>query len=247
MGGGRGAAAPRLTYIVVPGGGTDGAGRPLAHVGARLDRAAELYYELRGLAEARPGAAERVALLCLSQGTTHKPGVVGADGYAITEAAASVRYLVERKHVPPMAVQEEAFSWDTVGNAYFARMLFVEPAAAAEAVVITNEWHMPRAEAIFRRVFGLGAGGGGGDPRGRLRAGFRLRFVSVPDALEAGAAAARRRHEARSLRAFEENTRGVRTLRDLQHWLFTRHDAYASQRHFRDWRAELDAGVLASY
>mmetsp|Transcript_10747 Transcript_10747/g.32609 ORF Transcript_10747/g.32609 Transcript_10747/m.32609 type:complete len:250 (-) Transcript_10747:162-911(-) len=228
-------------YIVVPGGGIDERGKPLPHVISRLDRAADLFQEYREHHREPP------VVLCLSQGTTHLPNPKGSDGYAITEAAASVRYLAERRDVPPSSLREESFSWDTVGNAYFARALFMEPAGVTEAVVITNAWHMDRTEAIFKFVFGLPPFMPSQNGALRTKESLTLHFDAVADALPVNSLAARRRHEEDSLKIWRGNMANVKTLRDLEVWLFTDHNAYSVQRHFRDWRAKISSDTAKSY
>jgi len=228
-------------YIVVLGGGVDKDGRPLDHVYPRLDRAAELFFEYARSEDAMP------VILCLSQGTTHYPNPKGPDGYWITEAEAGIRYLAEEKEVPKTALMEESYSWDTVGNAYFARTLFLEPAGVTRAIVITNEWHMKRSEGIFNYVFSLPPHLPSPSSRLRSKDSWKFHFVAVEDGLEPATAAARREHEAASMEMFRQNTKKIKNLADFQRWLFTDHDAYSATRHFKKWRANLSAAALKSY
>lgn len=41
----------------------------------------------------------------------------------------------------------------TIGNAYFARVMHVEHLGASRLAIINNWWHMPRTKAVFGHVF----------------------------------------------------------------------------------------------
>ena len=106
------------------------------------------------------------------------------------EAVAGARYLI-KCGVDPKRIYIEAASWDTVGNAYFARTIHTDPSGWRRLLVITSESHLPRTEAIFRWVFGVA-------PECR----YCLDFDSTPDrGLAPELLAARKSREAASLPA----------------------------------------------
>ncbi len=130
--------------IVVPGGGLLPNGNLPNHSNKRVDKAIELYKQVDGNA----------IIIVLSAGTTHKPNPVDSKGFPITEADAAAKSLIQ-KGIPEKNVYQENISLDTIGNAYFLRVIHMEPARLNKLVVITNKWHMERTRAIFETVFSL--------------------------------------------------------------------------------------------
>ena len=143
------------------------------------------------------------AILALSGGTFHAPSELTEDGHVVTEAARTARYLTEELGVPAAQIVTETASFDTIGNAFFARTMHTDVRGWRSLLIITSEFHMPRSEAIFRTVFGLSltdsnthsevggpTGGGGGQP-------YHLQFLSASDdgVAEASALASRRSKE----------------------------------------------------
>ncbi len=141
--------------ILIPGGGVRAGGELPVWVTRRLDRALE-----------RAGNAW---LVPLSAGTPHRPPPLDDCGFPILEARAGADYLAARGAAPERILIEAA-SYDTIGNAYFSRVVHAIPRGFRRALVVTSEFHMPRTEAVFRWVYGLAG------PGGRLRAGFRHRI-----------------------------------------------------------------------
>lgn len=213
--------------LIIPGGGLDEAGRPSAWVAERLEAA------LR-----HDGEADWY--LVLSRGTTHRPPPRDAAGYAVDEAAASARYLMDRG-VATSRVLLEAWSLDTIGNAAFARLFHAELGGWRSCLVITSALHMPRTRAIFEWVFSL--------PPRRGRP-VKLAYEAVADeaALPPGAADARRRKEADALAEFRQTAAAVGSLAELHAFLFTRHAAYsAAGRASPHTAAEAKGALLGSY
>ncbi len=116
--------------VFIPGGGLREDGSLPPWTIARLDAALEVQ-----------DRAER--LITLSGGTVHKPPPLDPAGYPVFESRKAAGYLVGAG-VSPERVLTEICSYDTIGNAYFARALFSDPMALASCLVITSEFHMPR-------------------------------------------------------------------------------------------------------
>jgi hypothetical protein len=183
-------------------------------------------------------------LLTLSAGTTHKPNPLDENGFIIYEAAAAAQELIALG-ISPSAILEENASLDTIGNAYFARMVHVLPGGFKKVVVITNLWHMPRVEEIFRTVFSLPLSKEQQHTRGRR---VELAFESVRDALPSEQLEVRMAREKESLRVFVEATKGTwRDMKDLHSFLFQKHLAYASSRHTRQKVDTLNKELLGTY
>ncbi|CAF3870183.1 unnamed protein product [Rotaria magnacalcarata] len=54
------------------------------------------------------------------RGTTHHPPVLNKNSFPIDEATVSAAYLIER-NIPSNKILIENWSFDTIGNAHFAR------------------------------------------------------------------------------------------------------------------------------
>ena len=156
-------------------------------------------------------------IVCLSAGTVHRPPPISKEGFPLLESVAGADFLLSRG-VSASRIQVEASSYDTIGNAWFAKLLHVDPAGWRRLVVITSEFHMPRSQAIFEWVFGL-------EPKG-----YSLRFEATPDESFGKELLNRRRaKEAAGLTALRSVMDRIRDVRSMQTWLHTEHQAYAPQ------------------
>jgi len=190
--------------VLIPGGGFTAAGALHDAVCARLLRALE-----------EPGEP---ALIPLSRGTVHKPPPVDNAGFPVTEAGAAASFLI-RQGCKPRRIATETCSLDTIGNAYFARVVHTEPAGYRRLLVVTSEFHLPRAQCIFEHIFGIDAPA---QP-------YQLHFAGTPDTgYRAEALAARRLREEQSLATWRQSLQRLPSLAALHRWLFTQHTAYAT-------------------
>lgn len=110
------------------------------------------------------------SILALSAGTPHKAPPLDKGGRPVLEALAGARYLVSCGY-PPEKILTETASWDTIGDAYFARTIHTDPAYLRRIHVITSAFHMPRTEAIFRWVFTLTP----------VAPSYEMEFTAVPN------------------------------------------------------------------
>ena len=189
--------------ILVPGGGVREEGELPLWTKRRLDRAIEK----------RHGAY----VLALSAGTTHRPPPLDADGYPIFESVAAANYLIERG-VDPDKVLVETSSYDTIGNVFFSRVIHIEPLNIRRLLVITSDFHMPRARAIFEWIYRLEG----------LPQDYQIAFDAVSDeGIDQATLESRRRREMNSLEKLAATANTIHTLRDFHRWLFSKHGAYA--------------------
>lgn len=56
--------------------------------------------------------------------------------------------------VPGDLILKEDVSKDTIGNAYFCRLNYLEPNNWHKVIVVTSEYHLPRTKYIFEKVLG---------------------------------------------------------------------------------------------
>ena len=194
---------PGFDAILIPGGGVREKGELPLWMKRRLDRAAELHTD--------------EYIIALSAGTTHKPPPRDDEGFPILESVAAAHYLIQRG-VAPAKILTETSSYDTIGNAYFSRVVHVVPRRLCRLLIITSEFHMPRTEAIFRWVYGLDAPPGG----------YELYFEQVTDeGIDPQVLAARKEKEQASLERLLPIQARIHTLQQFHKWLFGEHAVYS--------------------
>ncbi|MCK4942546.1 MAG: YdcF family protein [Candidatus Aminicenantes bacterium] len=201
--------------ILVPGGGVRKGGEIPPWIKRRLDLAIQLSHE--------------EPIVTLSAGTVHRPPLLNKEGFPVFESLAAARYLIS-KGMDPQRIFTETCSYDTIGNAYFSRVIHVDPANFKRILVITSNFHMPRTESIFRWVFSLDTG---------VHA-YQLFFDSVPDrGIPRDALRARQEKEKKSLAQFLKTQKKIHSLKELHHWLFKTHAAYSVSKTIRKARGEI--------
>ena len=155
----------------------------------------------------------------LSAGSSHHPAILDSDGRLFTESLAGARYLTDRG-IRPDRIFCEGTAYDTVGNAYFSRVQLTDPLGWRRLLIITSQFHMPRAEAIFRWIYSLDSD-----------VPYQLEFAASPDAgLSDATLSARIGRERASLGTVEQLRERLTSMRAVAAWLFTAHGAYKAIR-----------------
>lgn len=208
-----------IDAVVVPGGGVTASGDLHPFVKARFDVALRVPAKLRGF------------VVALSAGTTHKPPPRTAEGFPVSEARAGAAYLLEAG-VDPDSILVEELSLDTIGNAFWLRLLHTEPRRLRRLHIVTNFFHSERTRFIFERVFSLPMAAGAWSWASFWCADvdrdYELTFESAPDVNVTGLTE-REKREAESLAMLREPTSilsradSIEALHKLMH---TEHGAY---------------------
>lgn len=168
-----------------------------------------------------------VAVICLSAGTAHVKQYITPDGLPLWESTASAAYLIHHKQYPLSShqVYAETTSYDTISNAFFTRTSFTDlnHDKWRKVLVVTNEFHIHRSQAIFDWVFSV--------PSSRPT-NYEMYYLSCNNVgLSNEALASRKEHEARG----EANIRTklaiqYTTLHDVWNFLITNHDFYSAEK-----------------
>lgn len=189
--------------ILIPGGGITPEFQPTPWTVSRLDYAFSV--------------SRRKYIITLSAGTTHHPPFIDPGGFPAFESIISANYLIQ-KGTPPYDIMTENCSYDTIGNAFFARFLFTEILSLENLLIITSEFHMPRTRAIFEWIFNL-------PPQ---KVNYSLSFVATPNTgLNNIDLEARMLGEKNRLNSFWELPKRIGNVTELHRWLYTEHAAYA--------------------
>lgn len=190
--------------ILIPGGGLTRSGELTPFVRARLDRALDHSAEL---------------YLPLSAGTPHAPPPLDEEGYPVWEATPAAQYLHARG-ISQERIATETCSYDTIGNAWFARTVHTDPRGFRRLLIVNSEFHMARTEAIFRWVFSAAAE--------TQSVPYHLTFEATPNTgISPEALAARASRELASLDQVRRLAAELHSLAGIHRWIFTQHAAYA--------------------
>ncbi len=201
---------PIYDSILIPGGGLINDGSLPPWTIARLEHVLTLEDECHWI-------------ILLSGGTVHKPPPLNPSGFPFFESHEMAKYL-SSAGISSDRLLSEISSYDTIGNAYFARMLFTEPLTLKKLLIVTSEFHMPRTKAIFECVFNLPP----------LPYKYEMNFeISPDDGLSPPALSARVQRENNSLFNLRSSIQKINTLEDFTIWLYTEHAAYAPNKPFK--------------
>ena len=207
--------------ILIPGGGVRKEGVLPLWVKRRFDKVLEIY--------------NNEYVIALSAGTNLKPPPLDKQGFPIFESVAGANYLASEK-IDPRMILVETCSYDTIGNAFFARIIHIEPRKFKKLLIITSEFHMPRTESIFKWVFSLHP----------TYSDYELSFLSVTDdGIEKSVLQARKIAEKGNLAKFNITKKSIHSFEELHKWLFTKHDAYSTT--VRSLPQKLSEKLLKTY
>ena len=214
-----------VDVIFVLAGGVDANGYIHEWVRRRLDVAIQIYCQ------------KKCYIVCLGGGTYHKPPSLNHAGFVIHESTACCKYLIDAG-IPYNKIYKEWSSYDTIANGFFSLVNYSTPRKWSNIVVITSQFHMPRAKAIFEWIYSL-------EPHYQ----YNLRFIEASDkGLDPDIINARRKREKKSLSNLQTTIKSIKNLDQFHCWLFTDHKAYASSSiHTVDHTIEVDETTQKSY
>jgi hypothetical protein len=199
-------------YIVVLCGGLDHHGHCHLWVADRLDVAYDLYkYRSR-------------KIIISGSGSYHKKMCLNREGFVLHESKVAAKYLVE-KGVNPDDIMTEWSSLDTIANGFFTLVNFVIPLQLKKVLVITSDFHMARAKAIFDWIYGLW-----NDQEDRIQDSIQLEYLKViTKHIDQDIITARHNREMKSLQNLRKTIERIRTLKAMHEWFYTEHQAYNSR------------------
>ena len=213
-----------LDAIFVLGGGQpESIDRPPIYVSRRCDDGAQVvqrHSELTG------NTHETLPILCLSAGTAHLPQLVSPDGLPIWESTSCATYL-KQEHGLDKNVYVETTSYDTIGNAYFARTTHSDVTGWRDILVITNTFHIERSKAIFDWIFVEVDKG-----KKKRKDRYKMHYLASPNVgLSEEAVAARVEKERKSEKTVREKLAPkYKTLKGVWEFLNESHSFYTASK-----------------
>lgn len=142
------------------------------------------------------------------------PQKISSDGYVVCENQKIAEYLIG-KGVDSSKVLLESFSTDTIGSAVFAAMILSAiKYDRARCFLITSDWHIARASAIFQWIFDI-----------KFKGLCDLRYVGVQG--PAINLTQRANREALALARFHEEWYGLSSFHDVLTHMFQSHADYS--------------------
>lgn len=184
-------------------------------------------------------------------GTFHKPLFRASNGFEVFESTSMSKYLLAR-NIPSEKIlkYEDAIlfnhvfifcyffcflifpsqyaSRDTIGDAFFTRMWFTELHKLCNLKIVTSDFHLSRATAIFEWVFSLPLSSSS-HPTSACYP-YKIKVIAAPNSGMAEKMVREREEKERtSLQSFEELKNKFKSLQELSQWLFSTHGAYCAQ------------------
>ena len=166
--------------------------------------------------------------------TINKKPIINKHGFPVNESV-KMGELLAKAGINESKILTERWSHDTIGNAYFTRLIHIDQLNLKKILIITSEFHLPRSKAIFEWIFGL---------NNSFLKPYRLYFESVSDRkINSKIIIPRIEKEQKSLQKLFETKKNITNLLQLHQWLFKKHGAY-TLKFFSDKNS---AQVLKSY
>lgn len=127
-----------MTIVVLAGGITENENLP-QQTQNRLDKAIELFEQKKG---------DRF-LVCGKYSFLFEE----EEQPSVTEAELMKNYLINQG-IEKGKIWTEKKSMDTISNAYYAKTEYFLPENETEGIIVSSNYHLPRAEFIFKKIFG---------------------------------------------------------------------------------------------
>jgi len=204
--------------VLIPGGGLTKDGCLPLWTKKRLDKVLDIY--------------QGEYIITLSGGTVHQSQILDKHGFPIFESFAAADYLL-KQGIKREKIIREWMSYDTIGNAFFTRLLHTDPRQWKNLLIVNSAFHLPRTKAIFQWVFKLD------------NPGYQLDFLKVSDkGIDQEIIKARIKEEKKKLVKVKKLIKKIKSLKQLHRWLFKNHQIYAVG---LEIKRKIDKNLLKSY
>ena len=184
----------------------------------------------------------RPFIITTGRGTWHKNNPRDERGFDLHEASMNAEFLIQHG-VPYNMILEENSSMETVGNAFFIRVLHADVLKLRRLAVINNNWHMQRTQHVFEHVFSVPGSG-------LHKPNTSLEFIQCESGLEAAVEQQRLAKERESVPKFAPDSNWQEATPDLEAlhlWLHRQNMAYSVARLAQGGRGQIDPTLARSY
>lgn len=159
-------------------------------------------------------SCEKDFLIFSSRYSLNTPPKINKHGFPLSEAKQMLELYRSNGGISENLYLENASS-DTIGSAFFTRILFEWLINNKELCIVTSDFHINRVKLIFTKILiGL-------QPKLRLGA---INFIGLETKL---ASEARKDHEEQQLLGFKEEYGQFTNLGELSQYIFTWHGNYS--------------------
>lgn len=198
-----------VDYIVVLAGGLQENGKVHSFVQSRLDKAIEIYVDIR--------SKKQCKIIVMGGGTYHKPPFLNRDKYVVHESTSCAHYLY-CKGIPPQDIYREWSSYDTIANGFYCFLNYILPLEIKHCILITSEFHIERSKSIFE-FFNCLCGNY-----------CFFEYITVNNnGISSSILEERVKREKRSCIQFQKTIKNcIKNWKDFTLWFYTHHDAYKS-------------------
>lgn len=93
-----------------------------------------------------------INIICTSGGSYHNPNPLDTNGFTIHECDTLCEYLINNG-ISSDNIFKEWTSYDTIGNAYFSKLLLIDQFKWYDIVIVTSDFHFERSKSIFEFMF----------------------------------------------------------------------------------------------
>jgi len=207
---------------------------------------------------------DELPILCLSAGTAHLPQLLSEDGLPIWESTACASYILSKSNSTTTTtttitnggeerntvlskdypIYVETTSYDTIGNAYYARLVHTDIMNWNTLLIITNEFHMDRTRKIFNWIYSMNNDNNNISNRS---SNYQLYYLQSPNfGLSNVAIHARKEREQQSSIHVDQLSQTKTTLKEVSRFLTQEHSLYTATKLINRGRhhQEHDDGVV---
>lgn len=195
--------------IIILSGGLKNDGKLPSFVKNRIDKALEL-------------KTEQDFIITATRTTVYKAPPKNKMGYPLDDAVVYAKELL-RKGVKREHLRIENCSMETLGSAYFLRVLHVEPLKIKKITIITSEFHMPRTKCVFDWIFSLPTD----DNKTPAKKNISIHYIGTKNiGINKKDLSERIIKENQGIERINLLKNKIRNISDFNQWLFEEHAAY---------------------
>ena len=158
---------------------------------------------------------ENIKIIVTSAASYHNESILDRNNFIIHECDVLAQYLIIN-NIPDNIIFKEWTSYDTIGNAYFCKILLTDIFNWKNLLIITNDYHMKRSKEIFEYIFKS------------YNSSYNLKYYSCPYNNNSILLDKRLDREETSLQKFKNLIKSFKTPMDIHKWLYSKHDCYTS-------------------